>query len=663
MSISYRKDIEGLRGLAVLAVCFYHAGFDFFSGGYLGVDIFFVISGYLITSIILPDIEQGYFNYKDFFERRIRRIAPSLFFIILLSAPFFLEVLTPYQIQGFLNSLSALSIFSSNYLFWSESGYFDISSDLKPLIHTWSLSVEEQFYIFYPLVLVFFSRTIKSKVSFFAYLWIFSMSASAVATYLFPGASFYFTLTRAWEFLAGAIIYINRDFMKLDLTSSPKIANLSLSVLLVCIVIFDETYSIPGTITLIPVLATMFLLANRNQSSYAAKILNMKYLGAIGLMSYSLYLWHHIVFAYVRNSSINHLSEIDYAYLILISIFFSFLTWRLVEVPFRRKNFLKSKIIFSLFFLISSFLLLGSLYLKSFYKEDSINFSFNSYEIPQKSRGVFQDGSKCSDRDPFESCNFKLDNNSKKLVIIGDSHARALTQHAKDFYDKKKISFIDMTASGCPFFPGLNTFINHKIEKKCTKEYQDKRLKKLSTLEPSIVLVHSRFPLYYHGTGFNNSIGGKENKNAYVAKTPKISESIRHADYRESIVNMVEEILKIGHKVIIVGAVPTNGWNPVFRVQKISKIFKNISFRELKSHTDIPQSEVIKRNDKVNKIFTDISSERKNVFFLNPINILCKSDQCSSVTKEAILYSDADHLSYPASMKLFDEIINAIWNI
>lgn len=154
--MNYRREIDGLRALAVLPVILFHAGFETFSGGFVGVDVFFVISGYLITTIILSELEQGKFSIANFYERRARRILPALFFVLLVCIPFAWFWLLPSDMIDFSKSLVAVSVFASNIMFWRESGYFDTAAELKPLLHTWSLAVEEQYYVFFPLFLILF---------------------------------------------------------------------------------------------------------------------------------------------------------------------------------------------------------------------------------------------------------------------------------------------------------------------------------------------------------------------------------------------------------------------------------------------------------------------------------------------------------------------------
>ena len=161
-SFSYRKELDGLRALAVIPVVFYHAGISLFSGGFVGVDVFFVISGYLITNVILSDIEKKKFSLKNFYERRARRILPALFLVSLICIPFSFLLFKDIYLLEFTRSLVSLIFFSSNFLFWSESGYFSTDIEFKPLIHTWSLSVEEQYYIIFPIVFLFFLKFLKS---------------------------------------------------------------------------------------------------------------------------------------------------------------------------------------------------------------------------------------------------------------------------------------------------------------------------------------------------------------------------------------------------------------------------------------------------------------------------------------------------------------------
>ena len=211
--MKYRADIDGLRAIAVVPVILFHAGLDLFSGGFVGVDIFFVISGYLITTIIVREMSEDRFSLLRFYERRARRILPALFLVVLVCFPFAWYNLLPKTLIDFAECVLAVSVFSSNFLFWSESGYFDTATELKPLLHTWSLAVEEQYYVIFPLLVMgmwrFGQRVLIILLGIIA---IASLLAAQYLSSTAPSANFYLLTTRAWELLIGAFcaLYLNR---------------------------------------------------------------------------------------------------------------------------------------------------------------------------------------------------------------------------------------------------------------------------------------------------------------------------------------------------------------------------------------------------------------------------------------------------------------------
>jgi peptidoglycan/LPS O-acetylase OafA/YrhL len=204
--MNYRSEIDGLRAIAVLPVILFHAGFTIFSGGFVGVDIFFVISGYLITSIILHDLKNNKFSLINFYERRARRILPALFFVMFACLPFAWQWLLPEDMKRFSQSLVAVSFYASNFLFWITSNYFESASELKPLLHTWSLAVEEQYYLFFPLLLMFFWSYLKKYTAFvLVSLAVISLIVAQIGSNVAPTANYFLLHSRAWELLIGAL--------------------------------------------------------------------------------------------------------------------------------------------------------------------------------------------------------------------------------------------------------------------------------------------------------------------------------------------------------------------------------------------------------------------------------------------------------------------------
>jgi peptidoglycan/LPS O-acetylase OafA/YrhL len=334
--IAHRPEIDGLRAIAVIPVILFHAGFQTFSGGFAGVDVFFVISGYLITSIIMKDIEARRFSFADFYERRARRILPALFVMLALCLPFAWAWIFPVELKGFSTSLVSVCLFSSNILFWRQADYFDVSSELKPLLHTWSLAVEEQFYVVHPIILLLLVRFARSRLRLI-------LSASALASlflsqYLsvaYPSLNFYLLPTRAWELLAGGLC-------ALTLTSERRGSNalglLGLGLLLVSIFALSDQTPMPSFYGLIPVLGTCLIILCARQGTYVARLLSIRPVVLIGLISYSAYLFHQPVLVFARIRSQGPLSTSAIFLLILLIFAAAYLSWRFVEMPWRTRK-------------------------------------------------------------------------------------------------------------------------------------------------------------------------------------------------------------------------------------------------------------------------------------------------------------------------------------
>lgn len=259
--MQYRADIDGLRSIAIIPVVLYHAGVSLFRGGYVGVDVFFVISGYLITSILLEDIEKNRFSLELFYFRRAKRIFPALFFLLFISYFLCYYLFVPEDFKRFAKSFVATLLFSSNIIFWRESGYFDINSELKPLLHTWSLSVEEQFYIFFPLFLYFMTKKLRKKLNLtIIAIFAISLFISIWGVYNKPSATFYLLPTRAWELMLGAILAIG--VLKPINTKFAREALSFFGFLLIVISIFfyDKNTLFPGYAALLPCLGTFLII-------------------------------------------------------------------------------------------------------------------------------------------------------------------------------------------------------------------------------------------------------------------------------------------------------------------------------------------------------------------------------------------------------------------
>lgn len=350
--MKYRPEIDGLRAVAVLPVILFHAGYSVFSGGFVGVDVFFVISGYLITGIILAEIVDGKFSISGFYERRARRILPALFLVMAACLPFAWHWLLPQELKNFSQSLVAVSLFSSNFLFWLTSDYFDTASEFKPLLHTWSLAVEEQYYLLFPIFLYFAWRLGRRwLLGILLCIALASLAAAHRIAPIEPPLAFYLPVTRVWELLLGsmvAIVAADQRHLELGAGWRQALGWAGAGLLVGSMLVFDKQTPFPSLFTLAPTIGTALLILFATADMPVGRALRTRLLVGVGLISYSAYLWHHPLFAFARHRSLSEPSAPVYGGLALLSVALAYLSWRYVEKPFRTKGNFTRRQIFAL---------------------------------------------------------------------------------------------------------------------------------------------------------------------------------------------------------------------------------------------------------------------------------------------------------------------------
>lgn len=430
--MDYRREIDGLRALAVLPVILFHAGFEAFSGGFVGVDVFFVISGYLITTIILAELEQEKFSIVNFYERRARRILPALFFVMFISSVAGYFLLMPDEFKNLGQSLVATSLFSNNVLLALTSGYWDLASEFKPLLHTWSLGVEEQYYVVVPILLALCWKIGRGVIPYL--LWFIFFGSLIFAIWFVdvsPKWAFYILPARAWEVAIGALaaIYVNAypSAFNNKRLSGP-LGFIGFLLVLFSIFSFDRAIPSPSYYLLMPTMGAVLLIAYCRPGSLVYLFLSNRISVFIGLLSYSLYLWHQPVFAYLRIYSREQPGPFSFLVLLPIIFLASYLSWRFIETPFRNKTLIKRRGVF-IFSAGFSFLFVAlGLYLN------------NSYGMPLR---VFDSSVRTEEMDKriynekafsFKADSFSKDNR-KKILILGDSFARDFTNITVESYD------------------------------------------------------------------------------------------------------------------------------------------------------------------------------------------------------------------------------------
>lgn len=450
MKLTYRPEIDALRAVAVVGVLIYHAKVHFFNsllfqGGYYGVDIFFIISGYLITGIIIKETdENSKFSFQNFYLRRARRILPALLFTIIISLPLAWYSLMPYSFVEYSKSIIFTISFLSNFFFYITGlEYGAVSGLLKPLLHTWSLSVEEQFYIFFPIVLIFLIKFFKKEI--FNPILIITFASLIFAQYFYvinQNLNFYFLPSRVWELLFGSLIFIYQKNKTIEISNilSDVLCVSGLIFILISFNIFYEINPSPSIKTLIPIIGTALIILFAKKEAVITKLLSNKSITSIGLISYSLYLFHYPIFAFVRS---NRLAQgiFEYSIVAIIILGLSIFSYYLIEKPFRDKkkvsNHLFLKIIFTAISIIS---VLAIVIIKNdgFQKRfpSTKNFSTDYQKYLKESREL-----------KYELGNpkFKYEN-KKNILVVGNSHGRdtfnALYLN-KSLFDKFEFSILD----------------------------------------------------------------------------------------------------------------------------------------------------------------------------------------------------------------------------
>lgn len=456
--LTYRPEIDGLRAVAVLAVLLCHAGIAGFGGGYVGVDVFFVISGFLITSLIVQDLQTGTFSFVNFWERRARRILPPAVIVMAATAVagWFLYLPHDYDLLG--QQLAAQSVFGSNILFKMQEGYFDVSSLTKPLLHTWSLAVEEQFYLVFPIVAYFTWKYRREKVT--RYLWVCAIITFIGAAFIVrnsPSSAFYLLPFRAWELLLGSLLAVKAPQITLGARPREILSWAGLIAIAVPIVFYNDDTLFPGALALPPCLGTaMIILANTQGQTSIGRLLSLRGPVFIGLISYALYLWHWPIMAFVRYSQLFEFSTMIACACMAAAFVLAILTWQLIEKPVRQRRVLgTTRQIYGASFL--SLLLLAG-----------IGFAIHmtkgmpqrlSAEVSQLAAGALDTNPHRDDCDKPAFSRFAADdicqlNPGKNIVptimVWGDSMADGIATAFYDLAQERDVNGHIATAHGCP---------------------------------------------------------------------------------------------------------------------------------------------------------------------------------------------------------------------
>lgn len=633
-AISYRQDLNGLRAYAVMAVLLFHFKVSGFSAGFIGVDVFFVISGFLMTAIIVKGLERNNFSIWSFYMARVRRIVPALLALIgvlLLLGWFFLP--TPdYQALG---SQSAYSIaFISNILFWRSAGYFDIAAHEKWLLHTWTLGVEAQFYLLLPIYLLALWK-LRAKVSTLfwglGFAFLASLALSVVASSWKPVAAFYLLPTRGWEFVGGGLVFLlGRECPSLQRYSKAMFA-VGFALWLVAMLVIDSHLAWPSAWALLPVIGTMLIILAQHTGSILTAHPIAQWLGD---RSYSLYLWHWPFMVALYFAGLQD-EWLWIAVGLALSLLFGHLSFRWVETP-TRISLTASSLSKQVIALGLAGVMVGvvavSARLFVFDGRLPPNLVVAAAEAINKDLRT----SECSYKDGEGSPSCKYGSGELGVIVIGDSHAQSSITGVEKAGQSFNSAALFHGLAGCRQVFGT-TFVKQKGERNICKEFNSWILEDIKSLPDTPVIIINRTSGEVFGPNEDPSLLGIPG--VYFTKIYKNSDDKAFLnEYREALISSACEFRENNRPVYLVRPIPEIG------VHVPDTLVRNMQFRRNNDDIKITLEEYHQRHAFVWEA-QDIAAEQCGVKILDPLPYLCDEQYCYGSRDGRPLYYDDNHLS------------------
>lgn len=668
----YRPDIDGLRAIAVLSVVAFHAFPNWIRGGFIGVDVFFVISGFLISTIIFKNLDSRTFSFAEFYSRRIRRIFPALLLVLIACSAFGWFALLADEYKQLGKHTAAGAGFISNFVLWNEAGYFDNSADTKPLLHLWSLGIEEQFYIIWPLALWFAWKQNFNLLTIIVIVAALSFLLNLKGVKQDMAAAFYSPLTRFWELLSGSMlawvfIYKNDKFSSVykkiekttsaivykknttDISTLPNIISaIGLSLLIYGFLQINKGLAFPGKWALLPVLGSMFIISAGSNAFVNRVILSNKLLVWFGLISFPLYLWHWPILSFVRIIESDTPSREIRIAAVILSIFLAWCTYKFIEKPMRhgKNNAYKTTIIMMLMLVIGG-------------------FGFYTYKMDGfKNRGSLVKASKnhelvswIADDNPdthnlcmkmynlsdyVRYCNVSS-SDKPSIAIIGDSHARALYDGMSNVMKEYGEGVLNI---GGRLFLDVDDYpINNEFEFKVNKGGIRGTLLAANDSSIKTVVMVTRGPKYL-----------TEDKNRIFKLVDRPELTDRKVILETAIRRTLDPFLKARKNVIYVIDNPEIDFDPRSCIDDRPMRVKGRS----KSPCAIPKYEYDLKNKEYRELVLSIVRDYPNVKVFDASAYLCDDKLCWAKKDGDILYRDEHHLSEAGSLLLSHEIVKII---
>ena len=673
--MKYRKEIDGLRSLAIIPVILFHAGIGGFSGGYVGVDVFFVISGYLITSILVSELDQGSYSIAQFYERRARRILPALFVMLAVSLPFAYLLLNPADLINFAKSLLGSVLFLGNITSYLQSGYFDAASDVKPLMHLWSLAIEEQYYVVFPLLLAALWRLTLARG--FGVIFLGSMASLVFAEAKLgkdASVAFFFLHSRAWELGLGALLglVMSSQYRGLTQFEIPRfvrqvLAFVGLALIVFAIVAFDADTRFPGVSALVPTVGAALIIAFATQHTVVGQWLGTRYLVGVGLISYSAYLWHQPIFAFARYQSPNHLDQLVLWALIFLTLSVAYLSWRFIEAPFRQKGRVTRKTIAILslggivFFSVVAAVTNAKQGFPDRYPKEFAS-AFDPFKVKEGKFCVFQ---KIQNFEDLDFCEFGDTTSTSVVLLYGDSHASSLLGELDQEFKKRKVKGLRVRLLTCDHsIPGMMsgpaTPSTIELAGRCLSNLD--HLLAFLKLNADAIVVSVRWTAKMYPVAnlvdswaFDNQEGGVEyRKNVSVNLAPSVAGgwSADGTSKKQAVLGFLDKLVATQKRVLVVYPVPEVGWDvPAYNFSTYLQTGQ--------VHPDVSTSyDLYKRR---NRFVMDALDDKRldAIVRIRPDDFFCKrgdASRCMAQVNWQPYYYDSNHLASEGARPIAQEV-------
>lgn len=668
--MNYRREIDGLRAVAVLPVILFHAGFAVFSGGYIGVDVFFVISGYLITTILIKDREEGRASLLRFYERRARRILPALFVVLAVTIPLAWMRMPPHLFEDYARSLMFAVLFISNVHFWEFTGYFATDAELKPLLHTWSLAIEEQYYLLFPLLLMALGAFRRFRfLIVFGVLAALSLALSEWGWRNYPDENFFFTFSRFWELLAGSICAVL--LYHREIKGNNILAALGLGLIVYSIFFYTAQILFPSLYTLVPVVGAMLIILFATPETLTARLLSLSPFVGVGLISYSAYLWHQPLFSFARIWTVEEPQPILMATLAGISLVLAYFTWAMVEQPFRRKEAQwlpkRAALFIASLVGIAAFAGFGQIGIatagfKSRLDQAMIPYIADiraSFDETSDYGGCFQSGDVITRF--LELCDVHQVAEPKQIFgVIGDSHSASLLPAFDGISAKYGATVVGASVPGCP--PLIGVEIHHRImEQDTCRVFVQRHAQTLKDRGADVVFLAARWSLYTSGdySGYTGAF----------ALSPE-GESVQRdqvsalAAFQLGLTKTIEFYTQAGIKVILVAQVPGQKIQPLQVLDQA--LLLRLKPEQVVSHIE---NSYVDRTDhdvlqaEANRLLQAQASASDLVYFLSLDEAFLLNDRFIWLSDGKTLYGDDNHLSVFGADRAGDYMMDALMPI